>query len=321
MSAALHVCQAGYETFLAKELGARPERGGPGWALGGPPPDEPCFAHLSLLAPTPVAGGSLKLLAGAVADFFLASARQERFESPWPFLVEAAAEPGLSRRARHAGEEALERIKARVSRVAKLAVPGRPGPGPARGLFVFLTSVDAGFVSREAVFGGQRRMADDPRAPSRSYLKIEEAYGVLGREPAPGETVVDLGAAPGGWSYSAAKRGARVIAVDNGPLKAGAVHPEIRHAEEDAFKFAPGAPVDWLFCDMVEDPDRVLGIVERWTERGWCRRFVVNLKFGRLDPIALARRLEPLRARFASSRLRHLYHDREELTLVAELKP
>ena len=53
-------------------------------------------------------------------------------------------------------------------------------------------------------------MADNPAAPSRSYLKIEEAYGILGREPAQGETVADLGAAPGGWSFSAAKRGAKV---------------------------------------------------------------------------------------------------------------
>ena len=31
------------------------------------------------------------------------------------------------------------------------------------------------------------------QAPSRSYLKVEEAYVVLGREPQPGETVCDLG--------------------------------------------------------------------------------------------------------------------------------
>ena len=45
----------------------------------------------------------------------------------------------------------------------------------------------------------------------------------MGLEPMPGERVCDLGAAPGGWSYSAAKRGASVVAVDNGPLKGGAL--------------------------------------------------------------------------------------------------
>src|SRR5207244_2667751 len=98
-----------------------------------------------------------------------------------------------------------------------------------------------------------------------------------GREPQPGEAVVDLGAAPGGWSYSAAKRGARVIAVDNGPLKGGALqHPAITHRMEDAFRFAPaaGETIDWLFCDLVEEPHHVVrDIVAPWLTRRWCRRF------------------------------------------------
>jgi 23S rRNA (cytidine2498-2'-O)-methyltransferase len=171
-------------------------------------------------------------------------------------------------------------------------------------------------------------MADDDLAPSRSYLKVEEAYGGLGREPAAGETVCDLGAAPGGWSYSAAKRGARVTAVDNGPLKGGALgHPLITHLREDAFRFAPpaGQPYDWLFCDLVEEPHHVVQhLVAPWLERGWCRRFVINLKFGRTDPLALLGEVRakgsPFARHAASLRIRHLYHDREEFTLVGEVR-
>ncbi len=318
MSAALHVAQPGYEAFLAKELSGGCERSGPGWVLGEEAPGELCFAHLSLLAPTELSGKSVNALAWAAADLFTESARTERFEGPWPFVVEEAGVPGLARRAKAVEEECFERIRSRMSRVAKLAVRGRPACGRARGLFVFLTDFDRVLASREARAWGQRRMADDPQAPSRSYLKAEEAYAVLGREPAAGETVVDLGAAPGGWSYSAARRGALVTAVDNGPMKAGGLHPGIVHRPQDAFKFAPDKPVDWLFCDMVEDPERIADLVERWLERGWCRRFVVNLKFGRADPLALLRRVERLRARCASLRVRHLFHDREELTIVGE---
>jgi 23S rRNA (cytidine2498-2'-O)-methyltransferase len=184
------------------------------------------------------------------------------------------------------------------------------------------------FAGREVWRGGQRRMADDPLAPSRSYLKVEEAFVVFGREPAAGETVCDLGAAPGGWSYSAAKRGARVVAVDNGPLKGGALdHPLIEHRREDAFKFAvpDGEAFDWMFCDLVEDPHHVLNnLVAPWLERGWCRRFVVILKFGRTDPLALLREVRAPGAVFArraqNLRLRHLYHDREEFTLVGDVR-
>ena len=89
--------------------------------------------------------------------------------------------------------------------------------------------------------------------------------GFSAANPLPGESVADLGAAPGGWSYSAAKRGARVLAVDNGPLKGGAAgHPRIEHRRADAFGFhpGPGERFDWLLCDLVEEPHHVLqGIV------------------------------------------------------------
>ncbi len=315
----LHVCQAGYESFLAKELGGAVEKTGPGWVLGPAGSGEVCFAHLSLLDPVRVEGKSVNAVAWAIADQFMASARDERFEGPWPLFLEAGGTDGLNRRAKSVEEEVFQRIKGRMSRVAKLAVRGRPGPGPARGLFAYMTDFDTAYVSRQAFSGGQKRMADDPQAPSRSYLKAEEAYVVLGREPAAGEIVADLGAAPGGWSYSAARRGARVTAVDNGPMKAGGLHPGITHQEEDAFTFSPKMPpVDWLFCDMVEDPEQIVSLVERWLKRGWCRRFVVNLKFGRVDPVALLRRAEVLRPLCATLRFRHLFHDREEFTLVGE---
>ncbi len=61
-------------------------------------------------------------------------------------------------------------------------------------------------------------------APSRSTLKLAEALVTfLGdREPdllRAGMRAVDLGAAPGGWTWQLAQRGLRVTAVDNGALK------------------------------------------------------------------------------------------------------
>jgi 23S rRNA (cytidine2498-2'-O)-methyltransferase len=213
--------------------------------------------------------------------------------------------------------------------VAKLAVLDLPaGRGPRRGLFVYFTDFGRAVVARSAWAHGPHRMADDPLAPSRSYLKVEEAYTVLGTAPVDGETVVDLGAAPGGWSFSAAQRGARVIAIDNGPLKGGALgHPRIEHRREDAFRFQPasGEVFDWMLCDLVEEPHHVVQqLVTPWLERGWCRRFVVNLKFGRVDAIQLLRELRGADSpftRFAPGTLvLHLYHDREEFTLVGRTR-
>lgn len=336
----LFLCQHGFERLLEGELasvGVAARSVGPGWAAADPMAGdsavpaaaELCFPHLILRAPQEVRGGSVNALAQGLADFLLTALRGERVEVPWPCVFREVAEvPGLGRRAAAVEKALQEVLERKLRRVARLALPTMPpGSGPTRGLAVFAADFDRFFAAREFWRGGQRRMADDPLAPSRSYLKVEEAYGVLGREPAPSETVCDLGAAPGGWSYSAAKRGARVVAVDNGPLKGGALgHPGIEHRREDAFRFAPSPDggFDWMFCDLVEDPQHVLhDLVTPWLERGWCRRFVVNLKFGRADPLALLRLLRApggvLARRAPRARIRHLLHDREELTIVGEV--
>ena len=38
--------------------------------------------------------------------------------------------------------------------------------------------------------------------PSRAYLKLWEALTLIGRRPQPGETCLDLGSSPGGWSWA-----------------------------------------------------------------------------------------------------------------------
>ncbi|MBI2497197.1 MAG: rRNA methyltransferase, partial [Opitutae bacterium] len=272
---------------------------------------------------------------------FLESLRGERIEAAWPCVFSTVPEVvGLGRRATGVAKAFDGLLRQKLARIARLAVPELPRTaGAVRGLSVFFTDFGRVFAARDVWLGGQRRMADDKAAPSRSYLKVEEAYIVLGRGPQPAETVADLGAAPGGWSYSAAKRGAKVVAIDNGPLKGGALnHPLIEHRLEDAFRFQPafvevaeGEPdesevFDWLFCDLVEEPHHVMrNIVTPWLANGWCRHFIINLKFGHADALALLREIRaagsPFAAAAANLRIRHLYHDREEFTLVGDTRP
>jgi 23S rRNA (cytidine2498-2'-O)-methyltransferase len=325
--------QHGYEALLERELvggGLAVAEKGPGWTLAAEGSvAELAFPHVTLLAPREFKGESVNALAAQLAEFFLESLRGERIDAAWPCVFSMVPEVvGLGRRASGVEKAFDELLRKKLARIAKLAAPEMPRRGgPVRGLFVFFADFGRVFASRDAWLGGQRRMADDEAAPSRSYLKVEEAYIVLGHEPAAGETVVDLGAAPGGWSYSAAKRGAKVIAVDNGPLKGGALnHPLIEHRLEDAFRFAPptGTTLDWLFCDLVEEPHHVMqNIAGPWLANRWCRRFVINLKFGHVDSLALLREIRAADSPFGrhaqNLRIRHLYHDREEFTVVGEV--
>jgi len=325
----LFLTQPGYESFLAGELsaqGTESGRSGPGWLeTRGEPArfSDLCFAHMGLIDAAEITGETINAVAASIADLFMESMQKERIDNPWPCLFLCAPVDKLSHRVNAINKAATALLQKRVSRVIKLSRPEcPPGFGMRRGLIAYFPEFGRCCMTRDFYHGGQRRMKDDPRAPSRSFLKVEESYGILGRQPAENERVADLGAAPGGWSFSAAQRGAHVVAVDNGPLKAGAHnHPAIEHRRDDAFSFGPcsGNRFDWLFCDMVEDPYRVLSLLEKWVDKQWCRYCIVNLKFGRTDPLRLldsVRNSRVLKQRCHVLQVRHLYHDRDEITVA-----
>lgn len=174
--------------------------------------------------------------------------------------------------------------------------------------------------------GGAVRMKDDPQAPSRSYLKIEEAFFRMNDWPKPGQRVVDLGAAPGGWTLAFAKRGGHVIAVDNGPLKLPAPGPgwgTVEHRTTDGVTFAWPAhqpPVDWLVADMLVPPVQAAAMLARWLKSPSMHRWVVNVKLPQGSPLAALRPLQFLVNQHPEFkvRIRHLYHDREEVTLMGQ---
>jgi len=166
-------------------------------------------------------------------------------------------------------------------------------------------------------------------APSRSYLKLAEAFEVFldKKEQSlwlkPHMTAVDLGAAPGGWTWQLVQRGLKVTAVDNGPLKgAAASHSSIKHLRQDGFKFRPQRPVDWLVCDMVEQPQRVAALMTEWFIGGLTLHAIFNLKLPMKKRVAaLHTALESIRTALNAKGMRYrleakqLYHDREEVTV------
>ncbi|MCC6201369.1 MAG: 23S rRNA (cytidine(2498)-2'-O)-methyltransferase RlmM [Gammaproteobacteria bacterium] len=165
-----------------------------------------------------------------------------------------------------------------------------------------------------------------PRAaPSRSVLKLEEAIVTFLtsderiRLLRPGLRAVDLGAAPGGWSWLLAQNGLRVTAVDHGRL-APIVTADglVEHVRADAYTYKPPRPIDWLVCDIVDKPRRSAACIARWIRNGWCRHAIFNLKLpGKDRGTLLARCREEIEAALpprATLHFRQLYHDRDEVT-------
>ncbi len=324
--------QPGYETLAGDEAlhhGLQPLHTGRGWVVAeGVAPAELCFTHLRLSHATAIDAASVNALAAQLTDLFMEDIRGVALPEGWPVIFRFAdGITGLGQRVKAVEKEFRNRLKKRMAKLERTASGELPrGCGESTGLFVFFTAFDRCYMSIAAGSGGQRRMADDPAAPSRSYLKTEEAFAAMGREPLPGETAVDLGAAPGGWSYSVAKRGAHVVAIDNGPMKGGAhEHPLIEHRRDDAFKFMPaeGETFDWLLCDLVEEPHHVMRLIEHWLEGRHCHRFVINLKFGRANALKLLDEVLDTGGRIAPRcselMVRHLFHDRDEFTLMGQV--
>jgi 23S rRNA (cytidine2498-2'-O)-methyltransferase len=164
-------------------------------------------------------------------------------------------------------------------------------------------------------------------APSRSTLKLVEALiTFLGDSESTklraGMRAVDLGAAPGGWTWQLAHRGLRVTAVDNGALKGEvASDPLVTHVRSDGLKWRPKRQVDWVMCDIVEQPLRIATLMADWIGEGVARRALFNLKLPmkrRYDEVL--RCIEAIDTRLsragvdATLRVRQLYHDRAEVT-------
>ena len=162
-------------------------------------------------------------------------------------------------------------------------------------------------------------------APSRSTLKLDEALLVLlddgerTRWLKPGMSSVDLGAAPGGWTWQFVRRSIRVTAIDNGPMDRALMESGlVAHLREDGFRFRPKKAVDWLLCDMVEQPRRVAELIARWLAEGWCRHTIFNLKLPMKKRYEETQRcLDLVRQVAADVRAKQLYHDREEITVFA----
>ncbi|KMQ74748.1 23S rRNA (cytidine(2498)-2'-O)-methyltransferase RlmM [Marinobacter subterrani] len=210
-------------------------------------------------------------------------------------------------------------------------------PAPAR-LEVLLPDFSRAVVgfslatNRARFVGGIPRLRLPASAPSRSALKLEEAWKVflppdqeleyLGG----GKKAADLGAAPGGWTWQLVRQGMLVSAVDNGPMNPELMATgQVEHVVADGYGWRPKRGIDWMVCDIVDQPRKTARLAVSWLAEGLCRYTVFNLKLPmkkRYDEWLVCQEIlvNGLREAGIGFRLRarHLYHDREEITCFIE---
>lgn len=166
-------------------------------------------------------------------------------------------------------------------------------------------------------FEGSFEFEENPRdPPSRAYLKLWEAFVRLGRAPLTNDTVLDLGGAPGSWTWALAQLGCRcVISVDRSELAPRVSKlANVEFHVGDAFAWTPSKVtdrnIDWLFSDVICEPERLYAFVSDWERSGRCRNFVCTLKFKGEDDPAIIDRFRAI----PGSRIEHLSHNKHEVT-------
>ena len=188
--------------------------------------------------------------------------------------------------------------------------------------------------NRSELYMGIARLRFPSEAPSRSTLKLDEAFQVfLTAEEQEtrltgGKRAVDLGACPGGWTYQLVRRGMFVTCIDNGAMAESLMETgQVTHYMVDGFKYEPERKnIDWLVCDMIEKPKRVAKLMAKWLIEGWCKEAIFNLKLpmkkryqeATQDLKILTDMLDGAELTY-QIQAKHLYHDREEITVHVSL--
>lgn len=178
--------------------------------------------------------------------------------------------------------------------------------------------------------GGRVPLQVPDEAPSWAYRKIEEALALSGFEPRAGEVAVELGAAPGGASFSLVRRGLEVVAIDPQPMARVVAEEAARRGLRFRHIALPmgavtleelPAKVDWLLIDVHLAPPVALHALARYVAR-WkksLRGVVMTLK---LNTWELASQLPEWLERIESFglhevRARQLPSNRQEVCVTA----
>ncbi|MCU0519710.1 MAG: 50S rRNA methyltransferase [Anaerolineae bacterium] len=174
--------------------------------------------------------------------------------------------------------------------------------------------------------GGARRFRREPDQISRAEFKLLEAMEIFHLDAPHEGLVLDLGAAPGGWTRVMRSGGASVVAVDPADLAPVlARDPQVRHVRSLAQVYLPDARqrFDVILNDMrmdARDSARVMSLAaDRLGPAGWA---LVTLKLpkGGVTQV-LSAALTLLRRRYTLIGVRQLFHNRSEVTAALRPKP
>ncbi|NWJ44961.1 MAG: methyltransferase domain-containing protein [Chloroflexi bacterium] len=178
--------------------------------------------------------------------------------------------------------------------------------------------------------GGMRRFARESQQISRAEFKLLEAMDIFGLKLPESGSALDLGAAPGGWTRLLLKNGLQVVAVDPAELDPRLnSYTNLRHFRGHAADYLRLAQkqrrrFDIILSDMRVDARVTAELMGQFANllppRGHGLA-TLKLPFAspELDPVLHMRQsLTLLRQSFRLVQAKHLFHNRQEVTVFLE---
>jgi 23S rRNA (cytidine2498-2'-O)-methyltransferase len=275
----------------------------------------------------------------ASEEEILAAAQRLRAETGRPLRLHVFARGGADPEEEEVGEASGPLVTELRERLPRAAAPGTFAPsGPPRiGDLVLDVIVGEGEApwlgchvhgkSHSPHPGGKVELTLPPEAPSRAWLKIEEALRWSGLPLRAGEVALELGSAPGGTSWALLDRGLTVIGLDPGAMDPRVLaRPGFSHLQMtlgDLRREHLPQKIDWLLLDVNLAPQVALHQTRRIVSmlRSTLRGVILTLKLNdqrwkSADEVpALCKRVAGMG--LVSVRATHLAANRREICLVA----
>lgn len=151
--------------------------------------------------------------------------------------------------------------------------------------------------------------------PNRAYLKLWELFATQDLKISPEDCALEIGAAPGGWSWVLSQYFKKVYTFDRADLDPKVKKlKNITHIKGDAFKINPDEykDVTWFFSDLICTPEKIHETIEFWLAHSRVKNFVCTIKFKGDTPFEVIDKL----LKIPDSKIVHLYHNKNEVTWV-----
>ncbi|MBR3750209.1 MAG: methyltransferase domain-containing protein [Clostridia bacterium] len=169
--------------------------------------------------------------------------------------------------------------------------------------------------------GGRIRFRHEPEQISRAEFKLLEAQSTFGISIFKGAAVLDLGAAPGGWSRICTLNGAHVTAVDPALLDEALLKSDlVTHVKATAQEYLEQCTQDFdlILNDMRMEPEESATLIKHFhpylKEGG---TVVLTLKlFGEQPRRQMLKAIGLLENYYTVVGVRQLFHNRSEVTVI-----